>query len=49
MDLDGNEIAKYEKMNDAAKATGINVGNIGNVCQGRSKTAGGYLWRYADK
>lgn len=49
MDLDGNEIAKYEKMNDAAKATGINVGNIGNVCQGRSKTAGGYRWRYADK
>jgi hypothetical protein len=49
MDLDGNEIAKYEKMNDAAKATGINVGNIGNVCQGRSKTAGGYRWRYTDK
>lgn len=47
IDVDGNIIAAYESMKAAGRATGINYGNICNVCRGRAKMAGGYGWRYA--
>lgn len=31
---------------DAEKHTGIKAGNIRQCCNGRSKTAGGFIWRY---
>ena len=47
MDLQGNEVARFDSLLSASKATGINFGTIGNVCRGKGKTAGGYRWRYA--
>lgn len=47
IDMDGNVVAVYESMKAAGRATGINYGNICNVCRGRAKKAGGYGWRYA--
>lgn len=40
----GQLVAEYESTIAAAKATGI--GHIDAVCNGKRKTAGGYVWRY---
>lgn len=37
----------FKKIRDAAKAIGISSGSISNCINGRSKTAGGYAWKYA--
>ena len=29
------------------KELGINKSSIGRVCMGKTKTAGGYIWKYA--
>ena len=39
-------VAEYKGICQAARATGINVGNIGAVLKGKRKTAGGYIWKY---
>lgn len=38
----------YESMRDAANAVGTPHSNIGSVCTGKTKTAGGYTWKYVD-
>lgn len=42
----------YESIRDASLATGVRRNTIGEVCSGykgqRRKTAGGYVWKYAD-
>lgn len=46
-----NEFVKlYVSITEANKQTGINYSNICTCCSGngRQKTAGGYIWRYAD-
>lgn len=43
---DGRIIKKYPSIHQAARETGVNCGNIGVVCKGERKTAGGYIWRY---
>ena len=47
MSLDGQDLQSFDSLLSASKATGIDVGSIGNVCKGKCKTAGGYRWRYA--
>lgn len=47
LDLDGNFINCFHTAHEAERATGVRNGNIGRCCKGRSKTAGGYKWRYA--
>ena len=47
IDANGIVVAVYESIKAASRATGINYGNICNVCRGRAKTVGGYGWRYA--
>lgn len=53
-DLDGNYIKTFigsvEAQNEL-RSIGIkvNAGNIRNVCQGKRKKAGGYIWRYYDR
>ena len=46
--LDKNQkyIATYINASEASKKTGISDICIRNVCQGKSKTAGGYIWKY---
>lgn len=41
-----NLIAIFTSAVDAEKNTGIKSGNIRQCCNGRSKTAGGFVWRY---
>lgn len=40
---------RFESTLAAAEATGARQGNIVNNCVGRAKSAGGYIWRYADE
>lgn len=42
---DGTELTRYESMHEAARQTGVLVTSIQNVTSGRSKTAGGFIWR----
>lgn len=43
-----NLIAEYSSLTEASEKTGINRGNIGQVCNGKRKTAGNYIWKYKD-
>lgn len=48
-DLQGNEIARYANLSDAAKAVGCTVkDHIGRVCRGERKTCKGFKWEYLD-
>lgn len=47
--LDGNQIASYISVTAAHKQTNIDISAIIAVCKGTTqRTAGGYLWRYAE-
>lgn len=39
----------YDAISEAARETGINPGSISNMLNGKSKTAGGYHWKYINK
>ena len=43
--LDGIFIALYSSATDAANKTGASLSGISQVCSGKSKSAGGYLWK----
>lgn len=45
-DLNNNLINTYNSMNSAGKITGCNYRHIGEVCAGKRKTCGGYIWKY---
>lgn len=44
--MDGLFVAEYPSLNEASRRTGIRSSNIGIVCSGRRKCAGGYIWKY---
>lgn len=48
-DKDKIYIASYDSIILASKASGVERRNIQANMAGRSKTAGGYIWEYADK
>ena len=44
-----NEILHfYPSTVQAEKETGVNTTNISNCCLGKQKTAGGFIWKYAN-
>lgn len=45
-DMDGNLVAEYRGQNEAGRLTGISGANISQVCKGKRKQAGGFLWTY---
>ena len=45
-DKNGFFLKEYASIKDAERHTGINNANICDVCGGKRKTAGGYIWRY---
>lgn len=47
-DIDGRHIASYYSAADASKKTGTQRSGICNCAKGKKKTAGGYMWRYAE-
>ncbi|MDO4759945.1 MAG: zinc-ribbon domain-containing protein [Candidatus Saccharibacteria bacterium] len=46
--LNGELINEFESLSDAQKSTGILKTSICNVCNGLTKTAGGYIWSYTE-
>ena len=44
----GEVIKTWSSMTEAAKQFGTNSQNISAVCNGRRRTAGGYIWRYSN-
>lgn len=44
----GDIVDRYANSKDAERKTGINYRHIGECCRGKRKTAGGYIWRYAE-
>jgi hypothetical protein len=41
-------IATYVSIREAARAIGLHKNSIGAVLKGRTKTGGGFIWRYHD-
>lgn len=44
LDLEGNIISRYVSIKEAARQTKINPSGISDVCIGKGKVAGDYLW-----
>lgn len=44
----GRIIRKFESIKQASQDMNIKRSHISRVCRGERKTAGGYIWRYAD-
>lgn len=47
-DLKGNYIKTWNSVIEATKILNISVGDISKVCNGKRKTASGYIWKYED-
>lgn len=47
-DLDMNCLAAFKSLTEAQETTGVPLRNISTCCRGKSKTAGGYIWKYGD-
>lgn len=46
-DVNGNYIATHMSIEEAAQTCKANKSAIGNCCNGRYKTAGGFIWKFA--
>ena len=44
--MDGEVVAEYVRVRDAANSSGIDAGSISRVLSGRRKSTGGYCWKY---
>jgi group I intron endonuclease len=42
-------IARFDSICDAGRLSGVSKGNIQHVIAGRTKTAGGFIWKYAEE
>lgn len=47
-DLDGKYLATYETLIEAEAKTGISYKSISKALRGHRKTAGGFMWQFAD-
>lgn len=45
-DINGRFIRVWDTMGEAAENTSATIQNIWSCCNGRHKSAGGYIWRY---
>lgn len=48
-DLERNFIQQWNTIKDASRNLNIKDSNISRVCNNKSKTAGGYIWRYVEE
>ena len=48
-DKNMNKLKEYNSVKIGSKKTGINSSSISQCLRNKSKTAGGYIWRYADE
>lgn len=49
IDVNGNIVAKYDKIKDASKALNTTIDSICRVCTGKRKMHKGFYWQYADR
>lgn len=49
LDLDGNELARFDITVDASKKTGLTRSGISECCRGKRHTSQGYVWKYLDR
>ena len=47
--VDGKLLHTYPSTGEAERQTGIRHGNISKCCNGKTPTAGGYVWEYAEE
>ena len=47
-DLSNNYIKHFGSVSDASRDLDIDKSNICKVCNGKAKSAGGFIWKYAD-
>lgn len=47
-DINNNLLSEFESLSAARSATNVSIECIISCCKGRTKTAGGYRWRYKD-
>ena len=45
-DINGNKIKIWDSIIMAANELNLNATNISQVCRGKGKTSGGYIWKY---
>ena len=45
---DGIIINRFESIGEAGRRTNIISSSISDVCRGKNKSTGGYVWKYAD-
>ena len=45
-DINGILIAKYPSAREAERVSGINHKDISSCCNGKRKTAGGFIWKF---
>lgn len=46
--LDGTFIREFDGITEAANATGVTRYAVGNCVNGKSRTSGGFIWKYLD-
>lgn len=44
--MNGDFVKEYRSLTEASLITGVASSNIGNVCNGKRKSAGNYIWKY---
>ena len=47
-DIDGNFITEFDSIKKASESTHINKTGISNCCREKTKTSGGYIWKYKE-
>ena len=47
-DKDGNKLAEYESLAIASAITNIQTSSISHCCRGKTKTAGGFIWKFME-
>lgn len=47
--INGDFIKQWNSIKEAKQVLGLKNAHISQVCQGQRKTAGNFVWRYADK
>lgn len=45
---DGEFVKNWESLNEVLRELNINVTSVSDCCKGKRKTAGGYIWKYAE-
>lgn len=48
IDKEGNHLRSFPSIKSAAEETGINKAAISNCCRGKTKTSGGFIWKYKE-